>query len=77
MSLSSVRRVRLRSGPRSPVLIWKRLSLVSRVRERQGSYIFFMESPAAEYFTKKYCDLTMVGGLLNMRGYGIGMQNGK
>jgi len=48
---------------------------VERVRQgRAGEdYAFFMESPAAEYVAQQKCDLTQVGGLLNQRGYGIGL----
>ncbi|XP_045449719.1 glutamate receptor ionotropic, kainate 3-like [Melitaea cinxia] len=39
-------------------------------------YAFFMESTSIEYTTQRHCDLIQIGGLLDSKGYGIGMKKG-
>jgi len=42
----------------------------------QGNYSFLLESTMNEYVTQRNCDLIQVGGLLDAKGYGIGMPRG-
>ncbi|XP_064627054.1 glutamate receptor ionotropic, kainate 2-like isoform X3 [Lineus longissimus] len=42
----------------------------------QGGYAYLLESTMNEYFTQRQCDLMMVGGLLDSKGYGIGTPRG-
>lgn len=46
---------------------------VERVQQQKGLYAFFMESTSIEYQVERKCDLQQVGGLLDSKGYGIGM----
>ncbi|KAJ9591183.1 hypothetical protein L9F63_002254, partial [Diploptera punctata] len=46
---------------------------VDRVRKEKGKYAFFMESITIEYHVERKCDLMQVGGLLDSKGYGIGL----
>eukprot|EP00092_Neocalanus_flemingeri_P024126 GFUD01026172.1.p1 GENE.GFUD01026172.1~~GFUD01026172.1.p1 ORF type:complete len:298 (+),score=79.21 GFUD01026172.1:1-894(+) len=41
-----------------------------------GDYAFFMESGSAEYHTARNCQLTTVGELLNLKGYGVVLRQG-
>lgn len=43
----------------------------------QGRYAYFMESTVIDYVTARHCNLTMVGGLLDSKGYGIAVPKGK
>ncbi|PAA89431.1 hypothetical protein BOX15_Mlig000431g1 [Macrostomum lignano] len=45
-------------------------------RVRQGGYAFILESTMNEYYTERNCDLMKVGGLLDSKGYGIGLTTG-
>ncbi|XP_069680954.1 glutamate receptor ionotropic, kainate 2-like isoform X2 [Periplaneta americana] len=44
-----------------------------RVQKAKGLYAYFMESTAIEYEVERNCDLQQVGGLLDSKGYGIGL----
>ncbi|KAG7298974.1 hypothetical protein JYU34_017445 [Plutella xylostella] len=44
-----------------------------RVLRSKGKYVFFMESTAIEYYTKRNCELKMVGSKLDSKDYGIAM----
>lgn len=44
-----------------------------RVQKAKGLYAYFMESTAIEYEAERNCDLQQVGGLLDSKGYGIGL----
>ncbi|VVC94094.1 unnamed protein product [Leptidea sinapis] len=44
-----------------------------RVLRSKGTYAFFMESTAIEYYMQRYCDLKMVGNKLDSKDYGIAM----
>jgi len=46
---------------------------VDRVLRDQGAYAFMMESTAVEYVVERMCELRQVGGLLDNKGYGIGL----
>jgi len=46
---------------------------IDRVRKEDGFYAFFMEAAAIEYHIERKCDLTMIGGLLDSKGYGIAL----
>ncbi|PIK52281.1 putative glutamate receptor ionotropic, kainate 2 isoform X3 [Apostichopus japonicus] len=49
---------------------------IERVLKRKD-YAFLMESTMAEYVVSQHCkNLTRIGGLLNSRGYGIGVPRG-
>lgn len=47
---------------------------VSKVLKDSGGYAFFMESTVIEYNVERVCGLAQVGGLLDSKGYGIGMR---
>lgn len=49
---------------------------VERVIKEGGNYAFFMESTAVEYVVERRCELRQVGGLLDNKGYGIGLPPG-
>lgn len=49
---------------------------VELVNKSEGRYAFFMESVSIEYQTERECALTQLGGLLDNKGYGIGMKKG-
>jgi len=38
-----------------------------------GDYAFMMESTTVEYVVERVCELTQIGGLLDSKGYGIGL----
>lgn len=40
------------------------------------SYAFLMESTSIEYAVQHKCNLTQIGGLLDNKGYGIGLPEG-
>lgn len=40
-------------------------------RVKKGNYAFLMESTTIEFNTRKDCELTQIGGLLDSKGYGI------
>jgi len=46
---------------------------IDRVRKEDGMYAFFMEAAVIEYHIERKCDLTMIGGLLDSKGYGIAL----
>jgi len=50
---------------------------IDRVRKEDGMYAFFMEAAVIEYHIERKCDLTMIGGLLDSKGYGIALPPGK
>ncbi|CAL1283905.1 unnamed protein product [Larinioides sclopetarius] len=43
----------------------------------KGGYAYFMEATSIEYNTERECNLTMVGGLLDSKGYGIAVKKGR
>ncbi|CAG7819480.1 unnamed protein product, partial [Allacma fusca] len=49
---------------------------VEKVVKDAGRYAFFMESTAIEYNTERNCKLHQVGGLLDSKGYAIGVKKG-
>ncbi|OON16056.1 hypothetical protein X801_08135 [Opisthorchis viverrini] len=46
------------------------------VRALNGDYAFILESTLNEYYSQRNCQLTPLGGLLDPRGYGIGLPIG-
>ena len=46
---------------------------IDRVRKEDGFYAFFMEAAVIEYHIERKCDLTMIGGMLDSKGYGIAL----
>ncbi|CAF0913490.1 unnamed protein product [Rotaria sordida] len=66
--------------------IWKHMSSNSDVfvksnqhgidRVKAESFAFFMESTSIEYTVQRECNLTQIGGLLDNKGYGIGLPEG-
>ncbi|VEL07268.1 unnamed protein product [Protopolystoma xenopodis] len=42
-------------------------------RVRKGGYAYILESTLNEFYTQRYCDLMQVGGLLDDKGYGVGL----
>ncbi|XP_075228075.1 glutamate receptor ionotropic, kainate 2-like isoform X2 [Lycorma delicatula] len=46
---------------------------VERVQKGKRQYAYFMESTSIEYQMERKCDLAMIGGLLDSKGYGIAM----
>jgi hypothetical protein len=46
---------------------------VERVLREDGDYAFMMESTNVEYVIERQCQLTQIGGLLDSKGYGIGL----
>ena len=49
---------------------------MDRVMKEDGAYAFFMEEAALKYYMARNCDLTQIGGLLDNKGYGIGLPLG-
>ncbi len=47
---------------------------VARVKE--GDYAYLLESATLEYFAQRDCELMQLGGLLDSKGYGIGLPKG-
>jgi hypothetical protein len=45
-------------------------------RVKNGSYAFLMESTSNEYIRQRDCELMQIGGLLDSKGYGIGLPAG-
>ena len=45
-------------------------------RVKIQSYAFLMESTTIEYTVQRECNLTQIGGLLDNKGYGIGLPEG-
>lgn len=45
-------------------------------RVKAESYAFLMESTTIEYTVQRECNLTQIGGLLDNKGYGIGLPEG-
>jgi hypothetical protein len=45
-------------------------------RVKAESYAFLMESTSIEYIVQRECNLTQIGGLLDNKGYGIGLPEG-
>jgi hypothetical protein len=45
-------------------------------RVKAESYAFLMESTTIEYVVQRECNLTQIGGLLDNKGYGIGLPEG-
>ncbi|XP_053552255.1 glutamate receptor ionotropic, kainate 4-like [Bombina bombina] len=45
-------------------------------RVLNSNYAFLLESTMNEYYRQRNCNLTQVGGLLDTKGYGIGMSVG-
>ncbi|CAF0743263.1 unnamed protein product [Adineta steineri] len=45
-------------------------------RVKAESYAFLMESTSIEYTVQRECNLTQIGGLLDNKGYGIGLPEG-
>ena len=46
-------------------------------RVKAESYAFLMESTSIEYIVQRECNLTQIGGLLDNKGYGIGLPEGQ
>jgi len=46
---------------------------VERVLKEDRLYAFFAESTVVDYVTERQCELKQVGGLLDSKGYGIGL----
>lgn len=45
-------------------------------RVEAGNYAFIMESTMIEFVSANNCNLTQIGGLLDSKGYGIGLPKG-
>lgn len=56
------------------VFVKKTIEGIERVKSE--SYAFLMESTSIEYTVQRECNLTQVGGLLDNKGYGIGLPEG-
>ena len=56
------------------VFVKKTIDGIERVKGE--SYAFLMESTSIEYTVQRECNLTQVGGLLDNKGYGIGLPEG-
>ncbi len=50
---------------------------IERVLRENGDYAFLMESTIVEYVVERKCELTQIGGLLDSKGYGIGLPPSK
>lgn len=46
-------------------------------RVKADDYAFILESTTNEYYTQRDCTLMRIGGLLDSKGYGIGLPDGK
>lgn len=58
------------------------ISFVSNTKEgidrvSTGKYAFILESTLNEYYRERNCDLMPLGGLIDSRGYGIGLPSGE
>ena len=49
---------------------------MDRVMKEDGAYAFFMEEAALKYYMARNCELTQIGGLLDNKGYGVGLPLG-
>ena len=49
---------------------------MDRVIKEDGAYAFFMEAAALQYYMERNCELTQIGGLLDNKGYGVGLPPG-
>jgi hypothetical protein len=56
------------------VFVKKNQDGINRVKNEQ--YAFLMESTTIEYTIQHECNLTQIGGLLDNKGYGIGLPEG-
>lgn len=45
-------------------------------RVLKSDYALLMESTTIEYVTRRNCNLTQVGGIIDSKGYGIGTPKG-
>lgn len=61
------------SGARPTVFTKSNDEGMDRVLSGKRDYAFFMESTSIEYQCERKCDLQMVGGQLDSKGYGIAM----
>lgn len=43
-------------------------------KAQNENYAFLMESTSLEYYTERFCDVAMVGDLIDDRNYAIGMR---
>ena len=50
---------------------------VDRVQRDGGKYAFLMESTSVEFIVERNCDLAIVGGLLDTKGYGVALPPSK
>lgn len=46
-------------------------------RVLNSNYAYLLESTMNEYYRQRNCNLTQIGGLLDTKGYGIGMSLGE
>lgn len=46
-------------------------------RVLNSNYAYLLESTMNEYYRQRNCNLTQIGGLLDTKGYGIGMPVGE
>ena len=46
-------------------------------RVKNEAYAFLMESTSIEYTVQRECNLIQIGGLLDNKGFGIGMPEGE
>ena len=46
-------------------------------KAQREDYAYLMESTSIEYIIQRECDLQMIGGLLDNKGYGIALPPGK
>lgn len=57
--------------------VFVNLSRTGVERVEAESYAFLMESTTIEYTVQHHCNLTQIGGLLDNKGYGIGLPEGE
>lgn len=57
------------------VFVKKNADGIERVKAEP--YAFLMESTTIDYTVQRECNLTQIGGLLDNKGYGIGLPEGK
>ena len=50
---------------------------IQSVIQANGRFAYFMESSSIEFYVARRCSLAQVGGLLDNKGYGIGVSPGK
>ena len=46
-------------------------------RVLSSNYAYLLESTMNEYYRQRNCNLTQIGGLLDSKGYGVGMPLGE